>query len=117
MTKFKEPLPTHLSKEARIGTEISLTGKWVATHKNSFFRKSTEYREMLKEWDDIHQEARQHQGMLATEIDPAIGQDAVLIHHIFQDTDALVRYFNTTAEKHMKTLTSVAKPDIQLIRG
>ena len=117
MTQFKEPLPSYLKEDVPTGTEISITGKWVATQKSNFFRKSSEYKEMLKEWDDIHQEAKQHEGMLSTEINPAIGQDAVLIHHIFQDTDALVSYFNTTAENHMKTLTAVAKPDIQLIRG
>jgi hypothetical protein len=117
MAEFKEPLPSHLTKETKIGTEISITGKWVATQKSSFFRKSTEYNEMLKEWDGIHMEARQHEGMMSTEIDPAIGQDAVLIHHIFEDANAFLSYFNTTAEEHIKTLMSVAKPDLQLIRG
>lgn len=117
MTKFQEPLPDWLAGGTKIGTEISITGKWVATKKSGFFRKSAEYKEMLKEWDAIHQEARTHKGMLSTEIDPAIGQDAVLIHHIFQDTESLVNYFNLTAEKHAQTLMSVAKPDIHLIRG
>lgn len=117
MAVNREPLPKYLAEETKIGTEISITGKWVATKKSSFFKKSAEYKEMLKEWDDIHQEAKQHQGMLSTEIDPSIGQDAVLIHHIFSDADALVSYFNTTAEKHVNTLMSVAKPDIHLIRG
>ena len=117
MANTKELLPEFLLEETKIGSEISITGKWVATKKSSFFRKSMEYKEMLKEWDSIHQEAKMHPGMLSTEIDPAIGQDAVLIHHIFEDTDALVSYFNTTAEKHIKGLRSVAKPDIQLIRG
>ncbi len=117
MTNIKEPLPEFLLEESKIGSEISITGKWVATKKSGFFRKSAEYKEMLNEWDSIHQEAKIHQGMLATEINPAVGQDAVLIHHIFEDTDALVNYFNTTAEKHINQLTSVARPDIQLIRG
>ena len=117
MKNIKEPLPQFLLEESKIGSEISITGKWVATQKSSFFRKSAEYKEMLKEWDSIHQEAKMHQGMLSTEINPAIGQDAVLIHHIFEDSNALVSYFNTTAEKHLTNLTSVAKPDIQLIRG
>ena len=62
-----------------MGSEISITGKWIATKKSGFFRKSAEYKEMLKEWDSIHQEAKMHEGMLSTEINPAIGQDAVLI--------------------------------------
>ena len=117
MINFKQPLPTFLSERTKIGSEISITGKWVATQKSGFFRKSNEYKEMLNEWDEIHQEAKAHHGVLSTEIDPAIGQDAVLIHHIFQNADALVNYFNTTAEKHAKSLMSVAKPDIHLIRG
>jgi quinol monooxygenase YgiN len=117
MTNIKETLPEFLLEETKIGSEISITGKWVATKKSGFFRKSTEYKEMLKEWDSIHLEAKMHEGMLSTEIDPAIGQDAVLIHHIFEDSNALVNYFETTAEKHIKNLTTVAKPDIQLIRG
>ena len=117
MSKFNQPLPDFMSTETKIGSEISITGKWVATKKSRFFRKSAEYKEMLKEWDNIHQEAKMHQGMLSTEINPAIGQDAVLIHHIFKDSSALVNYFNTTAENHIDYLTSVARPDIQLIRG
>ena len=50
-------------------------------------------------------------------INHAIGQEAVLVHHIFENEDALIDYFNTTAEEHVKALTAVAKPDIHLIRG
>ena len=117
MAPNQEPLPEFLSAGTKIGTEISITGKWVATQKSGFFRKSAEYKEMLNEWDAIHQEARAHNGMLATEIDPAIGQDAVLIHHIFRDSDSLVDYFNSTATRHAQALMAVAKPDIHLIRG
>jgi hypothetical protein len=42
---------------------------------------------------------------------------AVLIHHIFRNPDALVNYFSTTATQHMGALTSVAKPQLHLIRG
>ena len=88
MTKYSEPLPDFLARRTRIRDEISVTGKWVAIGKSGFFRKSSEYKEMLSEWAAIHQEARAHDGMLSTEIDPATGQDAVLIHHIFRDTDS-----------------------------
>ena len=81
MTHFKEPLLSYLKEDVQTGTEISITGKWISTQKSKFFRKSSEYKEMLKEWDDIHQEAKQHEGMLSTEINPAIGQDAVLSPH------------------------------------
>ena len=72
---------------------------------------------MLKEWEDIHRGARDHKGMLSTEINHAIGQEAVLVHHVFQDADAVVDYFNTTATEHVTALKAVAKPDIHLIRG
>ena len=117
MSGFQEPLPEYLSQDTQIGTEICLTGKWVATQKSAFFRKSEEYKEMLKEWDSIHQEARNHKGMLLTEIDPAVGQDAVLIHHIFQDAESFLNYFSSTAERHAQNLMSVARPDIHLVRG
>ena len=68
MAELKEPLPTYLTEETKIGTEISITSKWVATQDSSFFRKSAEYKEMLKEWDDIHQKAKEHEGILSTEI-------------------------------------------------
>ena len=117
MTTFNESLPEYLTKETKIGSEISITGKWAATKKGGFFWKSAEAKEMMQEWNDIHQEAKAYEGILSTEINPAIGQDAVLIHHTFKNADALLDYFNSTAEKHVKALTAVAQPDIHLIRG
>jgi quinol monooxygenase YgiN len=72
---------------------------------------------MLKEWEDIHLGAKGHKGVLSTEINHAVGQDAVLIHHVFKDTEALLDYFSTTASEHVEALTKVAKPEIHLIRG
>jgi quinol monooxygenase YgiN len=72
---------------------------------------------MLAEWEDIHAGARAHDGMLATEINHAVGEDAVLVHHVFADPDALVDYFSTTATEHMAALTSVATPQLHLVRG
>jgi quinol monooxygenase YgiN len=117
MTQFNEPLAAFLSKETKIGTEISITGKWIPTKKGGLFRKSDESKNMTKEWANIHQDARKHKGILSTEINRAIGQDAVLVHHIFQNADALVDYFNTTVSEHAKALSTVAVPDIHLIRG
>ncbi len=117
MSVIQEPLPSYLTKETKIGSEISITGKWIPTKKGGLFIKSKESKEMLKEWEEIHQGAKEHKGILSTEINHAIGQEAVLVHHIFQDTDTMLDYFNTTATKHFKSLTAVAKPDIHLIRG
>ena len=55
--------------------------------------------------------------MLSTEINHAVGEDAVLVHHVFDDADALVHYFSTTATQHMGALTAVAKPGLHLLRG
>lgn len=72
---------------------------------------------MLEEWEDIHLGARSDPGVLSTEINHAVGEDAVLVHHVFRDTDALVHYFSTTASEHMGPLTAIAKPDLHLVRG
>jgi quinol monooxygenase YgiN len=117
MTTFKEPLVDYLAEPTKLGDEISITGKWVPTKKGGFFRKSEEAKEMLKEWEDIHKGARNHNGILSTEINHAVGEDAVLVHHVFKNADALVSYFETTATEHMGALTKVAKPELHLIRG
>jgi quinol monooxygenase YgiN len=113
----KELLPPHLAEPSRLGPEISVTGKWVPTRKGILFRKSAESREMRQEWEDIHTDARADDGVLSTEINHAVGGDAVLVHHVFRDPDALVHYFSTTATQHMGALTDVAKPQMHLVRG
>ena len=113
----QEPLAAHLAEPTRIGSEISITGKWVPVKKGGLFRKSEESREMLKEWEDIHLGAKAHDGILSTEINHAVGEDAVLIHHIFRDTDALESYFASTATEHMAALTKVARPELHMVRG
>jgi quinol monooxygenase YgiN len=113
----KTPLPSFLAEPTKLGQEISITGKWIPAKKGSLFRKSAESQEMLKEWEDIHVGAKGDEGVLSTEINHAVGEDAVLIHHIFRNPDALVNYFSTTATQHMGALTSVAKPQLHLIRG
>ena len=117
MTQRTEPLPPHLAEPSRIGSEISVTGKWVPTKPGGRFRKSAESQEMLQEWEDIHAGAAADTGVLSTEINHAVGEDAVLVHHVFKDPEALVHYFSTTASQHMGPLTAVAKPELHLIRG
>lgn len=97
MTQPEEPLPTFLAEPSKIGQEISVTGKWIPTKQGGLFRKSAESKEMLKEWGDIHAGAKGDAGVLSTEINHALGEDAVLVHHVFMDPDALVHYFSTTA--------------------
>ena len=117
MTQPHEPLPPFLAEPSKLGQEISITGKWIPTKKGGVFRKSAESKEMLKEWNDIHADAKGDIGLLSTEINHAVGEDAVLVHHVFKDPDALVHYFSTTATQHMGALTKVAKPELHLIRG
>jgi quinol monooxygenase YgiN len=117
MTQPKEPLPPFLAEPSKLGQEISVTGKWIPTKKGGLFRKSAESREMLQEWEDIHADAKADAGVLSTEINHAVGDDAVLVHHVFKDADALVNYFSTTATRHMGALTKVARPELHLVRG
>ena len=39
---------------------------------------------MLKEWEDIHEEAKSSSGVLSTEINHAVGEDSVLVHHVLE---------------------------------
>lgn len=117
MPQMTEPLAAHLTEPSKLGQEISVTGKWAPTKKGILFRNSAESREMRQEWEDIHSDAKSSAGVLSTEINHAVGEDAVLVHHVFKDSDALIKYFSITATAHMAALTSVAKPDLHLIRG
>jgi quinol monooxygenase YgiN len=110
-------LPTFMKNPILIGDEVSITGKWIPKTKGGLFRKSEDSKEMLQEWENIHNDARAHVGILSTEINHAIGQDAVLVHHIFKNEDALAAYFSHTANEHSEALHQVAKPDVHLIRG
>ena len=117
MNELQLALPPFMKDPILIGEEISITGKWVPKTKGRLFRKSPDSREMIQEWEDIHQAARNHKGMLSTEINHAIGQDAVLVHHIFRNEDTLAAYFSQTAGDHADSLHKVARPDYHLIRG
>jgi len=117
MTQTTEPLAPHLAEPSLLGEELSVTGKWVPTRQGGLFRKSAESKDMLTEWEDIHVGAKTDDGVLSTEINHAVGDDAVLVHHVFKNADALVHYFSTTATQHMGALTAVAKPELHLIRG
>ena len=117
MTHAAQPLPPFLAEPSRIGDEISVTGKWTPTKPGGLFRTSPESKEMLNEWEDIHAGARTDSGVLSTEINHAVGEDAVLVHHVFENPEALIHYFSTTASEHMRALTAVAKPQMHLVRG
>ena len=117
MIQSKEALPDFLTEPTQIGEEISITGKWIPVKKGGLFKNSKESKEMLQEWEDIHAEAKAHDGMLSTEINHAVGQDAVLIHHVFRNADSLIKYFSSTATNHAEALGKVAKPGFHLAKG
>jgi quinol monooxygenase YgiN len=112
-----EQLPEFLAGPSLVGTEISVTGTWVPSRQGARFRTTEESTEMLAEWEDIHGGARSNPGVLSTEINHAVGEDAVLVHHVFADADAMVDYFASTATRHLQALTRVATPQIHLVRG
>jgi len=117
MIKYNEVLPEFLNDKPKINEEISITGKWVSIKRGGLFKKSKEFKDMLKEWGEIHSEAKSHNGLLSTEINHAIGQDAVLVHHVFKNSDSLMKYFANTAESHSQMLKKVTKPDVQIVKG
>jgi quinol monooxygenase YgiN len=117
VTTFNEPLAEHLTVPTRLGSEISITGKWVPKHPGRRFRASGDSKEMLQEWEDIHTAARSSAGVLSTEINHAVGEEAVLVHHVFESGDALIDYFSTTATEHMAALTAVARPELHMVRA
>lgn len=117
MTTTQEPLPSFLAEPSKIGSEISITGKWVPSSPGGRFRKSADSPKMLAEWENIHTNARNAPGVLSTEINHAVGEDAVLAHHVFESSGALVDYFSTTATEHMAALQAVATPQLHLVRG
>ncbi|MFY0645122.1 MAG: hypothetical protein JXR19_11725 [Bacteroidia bacterium] len=110
-------LPAFMKENIMLGNEISITGKWMPKSNSVFFKKSEDSREMLVEWENIHEDAKNHEGMLSTEINHAVGQDAVLVHHIFKNHDSLINYFTQTANEHSEALHQVAKPGFHLVRG
>jgi quinol monooxygenase YgiN len=117
MTQTAEPLPDFLAEPSKIGAEISVTGKWVPREEGGRFRKSPDAAEMLREWEDIHAAAKADAGVLTTEINHAVGEDAVLVHHVFKSPEALIHYFSTTASAHVAALMAVAKPQLHMVRG
>jgi len=107
----------YLGEPFRIGDEISVTGKWSPRTPGGLFRKSPDKDDLLKEWEDIHNDACADKGVLQTEINHAVGEDAVLVHHVFRDADALLNYFGNTASAHAQQLLKVAQPGLHLVRG
>lgn len=106
-----------LSTTPRHGDEISITGRWVPTNPSRHFRTSPESRQLVEQWQRIHDAARSSDGVLSTEVNHAVGDDAVLVHHVFENAEALAAYFATTATEHLPALREIARPELQMVRG
>ncbi|MFW2334536.1 hypothetical protein [Ilumatobacter sp.] len=116
MTDITEPLPPFLAEPPRIDTEISVTGKWTATGRSRRLRRPAESSVLLAAWERIHAAARSHGGVVSTEINHVVGNDAVLVHQVFSDAAALVDYYAATADQ-LGALTQVAEPQMHMVRG
>lgn len=96
MTNPAEPLASYIAEPSRIRHEISVTGKWVPAEPGGRFQESPESREMLREWEDIHEGARvgteahdEEEGLLRFEVYRVLGEDALVIHEVFAANDEL----------------------------
>jgi quinol monooxygenase YgiN len=109
--------PSLLDQPFEIGGEISVTGKWIPLRPGALFRKSPDQDDLLTEWEDIYAAACADSGVLHTEINLAVSENALIVHHVFRDADALLSYFGSTETEHAKALMSVARPELHLVRG
>ena len=115
--KLESSESDHLNDGIDIGTEISITGKWVPKTPGGLFRRSPDADGLFIEWENIHKDAREDPNVLHTEINPAVGEDAVLVHHVFRNPQAVLDYFGSTASRHAQDLMQVAKPQLHIVHG
>lgn len=113
MSITAEPLVEYLAEPSKTGSEISVTGKWSPT-KGRMFGRSAESKATKEELEGILATTKSESGVLAMELDPTVGGDSFLVHQVFKDAGALVTYLAST---DLGILLTVAKPDLQLVRG
>ena len=99
--RSNEPLAEHLTKPSKLGQEIAITGKWVTKNPSL----------------DILEDARSRPGVLSTEINKAVGQDAILVHQVLASPEALVDYFAASAVERDRSPDRSATPQLHLVRG
>lgn len=116
-TEPKSLRSDHLNDPLKIGDEISITGKWIPKTPGSLFRRSPDTDELLSEWENIHSDARADPNVLHTEINHAVGEDAILVHHVFRNPQAVLDYFASTASSHARDLLQVAQPQLHFVHG
>jgi quinol monooxygenase YgiN len=113
----KEPVPDFLSTPSKIREEVSITGKWIPKDKGGLLRKSKDAVNMIKELEHIHNHAKETTGILSSQINLAVGEEATLVHHTFQDEPSLIEFFSTIVDSHFEALSTVAMPDMHFVRG
>ena len=104
MTTNTEALASFLVEPTKLGQEVSMTGKWISKKKGGLFRQSAETKEMLKVLEDIHHSAKDYAGILSTEINHVVGEEAILIHQVFKNPELLSQYFSNTVKSFATTL-------------
>ena len=117
MYTVTEPMAPFLAEPSKLGTEISITEKWTPIEKSGLFARSAGSKQVNIALKKLLSEASKHTGLLAMEIDPAVGGNAVLLHQVFSDAESLVEYYSPTDGDILDSLLEAVKPDIQLVRG
>ena len=110
-------LPDVLAAPAPIGTEISVTGRWTPTGRRHGIRATAESHATRAIWNELTRDAEAQPGVLAMEVNHAIGSDAVLVHLVFADAAAATEFITSTAADRLAALRDVATPELHLVRG
>jgi len=117
MTFTPQPLPPHLSESPKLGSEVSLTGKWIPKRQKRLFGSSPDSVPMRQALNELKNIGQSNQSVLTFELNDVVGADAVLLHIVFEDGKALVDFFGNAGAKQFATLNNVAVPDLHLLRG
>ena len=117
MTTIDESVKEPLTEVRAQDQKISITAKWKANKQRAFFSDSEESKEMKDLWNKIHDQAKNIDGILRTEVDMTVGEDAVLVHHDFENKESLRNYFKQVAFANKNNMESVAHAERIMIRG
>jgi quinol monooxygenase YgiN len=95
-------------------TAIQVTAKW--TCKPS---EGSNLEELIYWWQRVGTDAHSmEKGLLRFEVYQVIGEDALIIHETFRDSDELKFHLSKgTAEKYKKDIDKIAAPECYFFRG
>jgi quinol monooxygenase YgiN len=117
MTVNSTPLADHLAEPTRIGSEISVTGKWVPRSSGLPLFGSGN-RDVLRNLLDQMATATKHfDGCLTVEVDHTVGGNAALVHFVFTDSDSLADFYGEVAAPQFRQVVEIAEPDLHIVRG